>query len=77
MKIGKGILYCVGALVGFVYMLNPSAGVFELVPDTLPFVGNLDEAAAMGILIASIRGLRGLRSGGAAGADEDRKPGGE
>jgi len=34
------------ALIGLVYILNPTLGVFELVPDNLPFVGNLDEGVA-------------------------------
>lgn len=34
------------SLVGIVYLLNPTAGVIELIPDNLPLVGNLDEAAA-------------------------------
>jgi hypothetical protein len=34
------------ALVGTIYILNPTAGFLELVPDNLPLVGNLDEGAA-------------------------------
>ncbi len=34
------------SLVGIVYLLNPTAGIIELIPDNLPLVGNLDEAAA-------------------------------
>ena len=34
------------ALMGLVYILNPTAGVLELLPDNLPFVGNLDEGVA-------------------------------
>ncbi len=34
------------ALVGLVYLLNPGLGVFELLPDNLPVVGNLDEGLA-------------------------------
>jgi uncharacterized membrane protein YkvA (DUF1232 family) len=32
--------------VGIVYLLNPTSGIIELIPDNLPLVGNLDEAAA-------------------------------
>jgi len=35
------------ALVGVAYILNPGAGVFELLPDNLPIIGNLDEGAAV------------------------------
>ena len=38
------------ALLGFVYLLNPGAGVIEFIPDNLPIVGNLDEGVA-GLLI--------------------------
>ncbi len=34
------------SLIGVVYLLNPTAGVVELIPDNLPLVGNIDEAAA-------------------------------
>jgi uncharacterized membrane protein YkvA (DUF1232 family) len=38
------------AIFCFIYILNPGMGVFELIPDNIPFVGNLDEAA-MSILM--------------------------
>ena len=47
-----------------VYVLNPGAGVFELIPDNLPVVGNLDEAAAVGLLIALFKSWRTWRSNG-------------
>jgi hypothetical protein len=34
------------AITGFIYLLNPGAGVFELIPDNIPFIGNLDEGVA-------------------------------
>ena len=44
----RGVLVKVSAamvaLVSAVYLLNPGFGVFELLPDNLPGVGNLDEA---------------------------------
>jgi len=33
-------------VIGMIYLLNPTAGLLELIPDTLPFVGNLDDATA-------------------------------
>jgi hypothetical protein len=39
------------SLVGGVYLVNPTAGILELIPDNLPFVGNLDETAAASLLI--------------------------
>ncbi len=52
------ILYIVGIGLGVVYLLNPGAGVFELIPDNIPVIGNLDEAAAFGLIIACFRKLR-------------------
>jgi hypothetical protein len=34
------------SLVGAIYILNPGSGIIELLPDNLPFVGNLDEGGA-------------------------------
>ena len=42
---------------GAVYMINPTAGIFELLPDNLPVVGNLDEAAVVFIMLAAMRYL--------------------
>ena len=38
-----------GALAAL-YLVNPTFGLFELLPDNLPLVGNLDEAGAMLLL---------------------------
>lgn len=32
--------------LGVVYLLNPTAGIIEIIPDIAPWVGNLDEGAA-------------------------------
>lgn len=40
------IIYTASTLAGF-YLLNPGAGIFDLIPDNLPLIGNLDEAGAM------------------------------
>ena len=34
------------AILGVIYVLNPTLGIFEFIPDNLPLVGNLDEGAA-------------------------------
>ena len=49
------------ALVSLVYVLNPTLGIFELFPDNLPIIGNLDEGLAY-ILI--LHGLVELFEGG-------------
>lgn len=33
-------------ILGVVYLLNPTLGIFEFLPDNLPFIGNLDEGVA-------------------------------
>jgi len=42
------------AVIGLVYLLNPTAGVLEFIPDVIPFVGNLDEGVAMMLILAGI-----------------------
>jgi uncharacterized membrane protein YkvA (DUF1232 family) len=45
----------ISGLIALIYLLNPSAGFIELIPDNIPFIGNLDEGAAMILLIGSLR----------------------
>ena len=54
-------------LVGLVYVLNPTFGIFELIPDNLPLIGNLDEGLAY-ILI--LLGLVELLEGGKGDSSE-------
>jgi len=56
-----GILFL--ALLSIIYLLNPTAGVFELLPDNIPFVGNVDEGLAAYILYSCIEYLRGRQIG--------------
>lgn len=51
--IGSLLVGLMGAL-GAVYLFNPTAGIFELIPDNIPVVGNLDEAAAAALLISCL-----------------------
>jgi len=34
------------SLLGMAYLFNPGWGILELIPDNLPFIGNLDEGIA-------------------------------
>lgn len=43
------LIYALG-LLSVVYVLNPGSGIFELLPDNIPLVGNLDEGAAFTML---------------------------
>ncbi|MEZ4485496.1 MAG: DUF1232 domain-containing protein [Syntrophotaleaceae bacterium] len=38
-----------------VYLLNPGAGFFELIPDNLPLVGNLDDGLVLALLIMCLQ----------------------
>ncbi len=51
----KDIFVAIAGLLGLVYLINPGAGVFELIPDNFPIIGNLDEAAACAIILAAFR----------------------
>ena len=44
-----------GVVLGTIYLLNPTAGLVELIPDALPGIGNLDEAGAAALLIFGLR----------------------
>jgi len=51
----KKFAVIVMGLLAVIYLLNPGAGIFELIPDNLPVIGNLDEAAAVALLLACLR----------------------
>ena len=50
----KPVVFLLGLLSAF-YILNPTAGLFEIIPDNLPFIGNLDEAAAVALLLMCLK----------------------
>lgn len=41
--------------VALIYLIYPSLGVFELIPDAIPVLGSIDEASATLILINTFR----------------------
>lgn len=41
-------------LLGLVYVLNPTLGIFELIPDNLPLIGNLDEGLAYFLILLGL-----------------------
>ena len=49
--------YLVGlfGIFSILYLLNPTLGIFEFLPDNIPFVGNLDEGAAVFLIIAALK----------------------
>ncbi len=42
-------------ILAFLYLVNPTFGLFELLPDNLPLVGNIDEATATMVLLGALR----------------------
>lgn len=42
------------AFLGVLYILNPTAGVFEFIPDNIPFIGNLDEGIAFALILSGL-----------------------
>ncbi|MEM7401212.1 MAG: DUF1232 domain-containing protein [Pseudomonadota bacterium] len=50
----KSLIVALLGLLSVIYILNPGAGIFDLIPDIIPFVGNLDEAAATALFISCL-----------------------
>lgn len=51
----KHITVIVAGLISILYLLNIGVGIIELIPDNVPFVGNLDEGGAVVVLIMCLR----------------------
>ena len=51
----KNIFVFLVGILSLVYLINPGMGIFELLPDNLPIIGNLDEAGAAVLLIAALK----------------------
>ncbi|MBF2052279.1 MAG: DUF1232 domain-containing protein [Candidatus Sericytochromatia bacterium] len=49
------LLVALMGLLAGLYLINPGAGVLEIIPDNFPVLGNLDEATAAAILLAALR----------------------
>ncbi|PLX83489.1 MAG: DUF1232 domain-containing protein [Desulfuromonas sp.] len=51
----RGVVVALLGIFALVYVLNPGAGFFEIIPDNIPLLGNLDEAGAVALLLACLR----------------------
>lgn len=51
----KGIAVFSMGIVALLYLLNIGVGIIELIPDNIPFVGNLDEGGAVTLLLMCLR----------------------
>ena len=50
----KSILVAILGLLSLIYIINPTAGFIEFIPDNFPIIGNLDEAAATALLLSCL-----------------------
>jgi hypothetical protein len=50
----KTVVACLG-IIALLYLLNIGAGLIELFPDNFPFIGNLDEASAVVLLLMCLK----------------------
>lgn len=55
MSILRDLIVSLVGIIAFVYLLNPTAGFVELIPDNIPILGNLDEAGATALVLYSLR----------------------
>lgn len=60
-------------VVSVIYLMNPTAGFIEFIPDALPLVGNLDEAGAVLLLLNALRfyGIDPVKLFGTSKQDEN------
>ena len=68
----KNILVALAGLISLIYLINPTAGILELIPDNLPIIGNLDEAAATAGLLMALTNL-GLNPFSRSRKDDDAR----
>jgi uncharacterized membrane protein YkvA (DUF1232 family) len=54
MRFVKELIIIGVALLALIYLINPTAGILEFIPDNFPVVGNLDEAGATVILLNAL-----------------------
>ncbi len=54
MKIINSIVIGGLGVFSVIFLLNPGAGIFFEIPDNIPIIGNLDEAAAAALLISCL-----------------------
>jgi hypothetical protein len=54
-RLFKDVVVLGFAAVAGLYLINPTAGILEFIPDNFPLVGNLDEAAATLIVLNAFR----------------------
>lgn len=58
--LGTKLLAIIGTIFSVLYLINPTGGFLEFIPDNFPIIGNLDEATVTALLIycLSLLGVR-------------------
>lgn len=56
-SLGFPVTAIVAGVICLIYLINPTAGILELIPDNLPIIGNLDELAAATGLLGSLASI--------------------
>ena len=51
---GKDFLVLLVIIICSLYLINPTMGLFELIPDNIPVIGNLDEGVATTLLLSGL-----------------------
>jgi hypothetical protein len=55
----KSVWVAIAGVLSVIYILNPTTGIYELLPDNIPFIGNLDEGTAAYVLCSCVEYFRG------------------
>ena len=55
MRLLKEMFIIAIGVLAFIYLINPTAGFIELIPDNIPLIGNIDEGFATMVLLAVLR----------------------
>ena len=50
----KNLIVAIVGIISTMYLLNIGLGFIELIPDNIPLLGNLDEAAATALLLSCL-----------------------
>lgn len=59
----KNLIIIILMFLSIIYLVNPTLGLIEILPDNIPFVGNIDEGLASYILLSCIEYLSGRSVG--------------
>ena len=55
MRLFKEMFIIFLGVLAFLYLINPTAGFLEFIPDALPLIGNIDEGVMTAVLLGVLR----------------------